>query len=102
MQIPIACNLDVPAATDRIEEWRNALRTSVTAAIRTAPGRVELRLANGPTAAGHLVDLARREKACCEFFTFTVEIEAEGATMVVQVPDHATAVLDDFVSLGGS
>ena len=65
----------------------------VTAAIRTAPGPRRARLANGPTAAGHLVDLARREKACCEFFTFTVEIEAEGATMVVQVPDHATAVL---------
>jgi hypothetical protein len=50
----------------------------VTAATRKAPGRVELRLADGPSAAGRLVDLVRREKACCGFFSFAVEIDAKG------------------------
>jgi hypothetical protein len=99
MQVPIACTLQADAATDRIAEWRDALHTSVTAAMRTSAGRVELRLADGPAAAGQLVDLARREKACCGFFTFTVRIDAEGATMVVEVPGDAAPILDDFVAL---
>jgi hypothetical protein len=102
MQVPIACTLNAEAAADRLEEWRAALRTSVKAAMRTAPGRVELRLADGPRAAGRLVDLARREKACCDFFTFAVEIDAQGATMVVEVPDDAVALLDGFAALYGS
>jgi hypothetical protein len=102
VQVPIACTLNTDAATDRIEEWRSALRTSVTAATRTAPGRVELRLAQGPSAAGLLVELARREKACCGFFTFAVQIDAEGATMVVEVPDEAFAALDAFAAMPSS
>jgi hypothetical protein len=102
VRIPIACNLNEQAASDRREEWRAALQSSVRATSRTAPGRVDLRLADGPVAAGRLVDLARREKACCEFFTFAVEIDTEGATMVVQVPDDAAGVLDDFIGLLGS
>lgn len=85
-----------------MEEWHIALRTSVAKVSRTAPSRVDLRLADGPGPAGQLVELARREKACCEFFTFTVEIDAEGATVVVQVPDDAAAVLDGFGGLRGS
>ena len=102
VKVPIACSLNAEAATDRMEEWRTALRTSVTRTTRSAVGRVDLRLADGPTAAGQMVDLARREKACCGFFTFTVEIDADGATMVVEVPDDAAAVLDDFADLSGS
>jgi hypothetical protein len=102
VQVPIACTLAAGAATERVEEWRAALRTSVTAATRTAPGRVELRLAEGPSAAGQLVDLARREKACCGFFTFAVHIDAEGATMVVEVPDDAAGLLDAFAALHSS
>jgi hypothetical protein len=102
VHVPIACTLNAEVATDRIEEWRAAMRTSVTAATRTAPGRVELRLADGPIAAGRLVHLARSEKACCGFFTFTVQIEAEGATMVVEVPEDAIAVLEDFAALYSS
>lgn len=102
VRVPIACSLNADAATERIEEWRAALSTAVTAAARTRPGRVELRLANGPTAAGRLIDLARREKACCGFFTFRIEIDGEGAIMVIEVPDDAIAVLDDFSDLRGS
>jgi hypothetical protein len=102
VQVPIACTLTADATTERTEEWRAALRISVTAATRTAPGRVEFRLADGPIAAGRLVDLARREKACCAFFSFAVEIDAQGATMVVEVPEDAVAVLDDFAALRSS
>ena len=102
VQVPIACTLTADARTERTEEWRATLRTSVTAATRKAPGRVELRLADGPSAAGRLVDLVRREKACCGFFSFAVEIDAQGATLVVEVPEDAVAVLDDFAALHSS
>lgn len=99
MRVPIACTLSADAATDRIAEWRAALSASVADAVKTAPGRVELRLVDAPATAGRLVDLAQREKTCCAFFTFTMEIEAEGATLVVEVPEDAEVVLDEFVAL---
>lgn len=99
VRVPIACTLTPDLAADRIGEWRTALRTVVSSATRTTPGRVNLRLVDGPQPAGLLVDLARREKACCDFFTFAVEIDRQGATMAVEVPDDAVAVLDDFLAL---
>lgn len=101
MRVPIACTLSADDAADRIGEWRTAFGSSVTAAARPAPQRLELRMAEDPAALSLLVDLARREKACCGFFAFTVEIEAQGATMVVEVPDDAVAVLDGFAGLAG-
>jgi hypothetical protein len=38
--------------------------------------------------------LAQREKACCPFFTFTIEISADDLTLVVEVPDDAIEVLN--------
>ncbi len=100
MRVPIACTLTADAATDRIAEWRAALATSVVTMARTSPRRAELRLVDGPGPAGQLVDLARREKACCSFFDFTVEFDAQGATLLVQVPEDAVGLLDDFMTLG--
>ncbi|MBV9660588.1 MAG: hypothetical protein JO337_05470 [Acidimicrobiales bacterium] len=101
MRVPIACTLGPDAATDRIADWRAALGASVVATIRTAPGRAELRLVDGPIGAGVLIDLARREKACCDFFTFKVKIDADGATLVIEVPEDAVAVLDGLLALRG-
>ena len=99
MRVPIACSLTADAATDRIAEWRVAIETAVTDVTRTAPGRVELRLVHDPLGTGRIIELARREKTCCAFFTFRIEIDAQGATLVVEVPEEAVAVLDDFANL---
>jgi hypothetical protein len=99
VRVPIACTLTADLSANRIEEWRTALRTSISGVARSAPGRVELRIVDGPHHAGRLVDLARREKACCAFFTFAVEIDSQGVTMVVEVPHDAVAVLDDILGL---
>jgi hypothetical protein len=99
VRVPIACTLNQDDARSRIDEWRAALHDSVTATTRVSTRRLDLRLADGPDHAGRLVDLARRETECCRFFSFTVEIDAEGATLVVQVPEDAGPVLDDFAAL---
>lgn len=99
MKVPIACTLAAGSAQERIAEWRQALRAAVTSSARPSPTRVELRLVDDPGRMAALIDLARREKACCAFFNFTVEIEAESITMVVTIPDGAVEVLDEFASL---
>lgn len=99
MRVPIACTLNADDATDRVEEWRIALRSSVAATARPAPHRLELRIAEEPGAVAMLVDLARREKACCGFFTFTVEIDAHRAALVIEAPEDAIPVLDGLAAL---
>ena len=44
-------------------------------------------------------DLARREKACCDFFEFSIAIEADALWLSVRVPAEASLVLDDFAQL---
>ena len=45
------------------------------------------------------VDLAQREKACCDFFEFSIGIEADALWLSVRVPAEASLVLDDFARL---
>jgi hypothetical protein len=99
MQVPIACILATGDAAERVSEWREALANSVTSLARPTARRVELRLVHDPGRIGMVVDLASREKACCDFFDFTIEIDARGATLIVAVPDEAVAVLDEFASM---
>jgi hypothetical protein len=45
------------------------------------------------------VDLAQREKACCDFFEFAIAIESDALWLSVRVPAEASLVLDDFARL---
>ncbi|HEY3722201.1 MAG TPA: hypothetical protein VGN59_02455 [Acidimicrobiia bacterium] len=96
MERPIACSLDDAAARDRLAEWQTALGALVTAVEWPAPNRVRMPLRDDPVA---LLDLARREVACCPFFEFGIEVTAEGSALTVAVPDEAAAVLRDFAAL---
>lgn len=97
--MPIACALSSGDASDRVEEWRAALGATVRRVARPAPARAELRLVGEPFGIAELVDLARREKACCGFFGFTFEVASDAVTLVVTVPDEAVEVLDGFTAL---
>lgn len=102
MQIPIACTLTSDDAANRVEEWRVVLGSTVTRSSRPAPARAELRLINEAGAIATLIQLAQQEKACCEFFGFAFEVDVDGVTLVVSVPDDAVAVLDSFAALAQS
>ena len=99
MKVPIACTLGSDDAAVRLDEWRAALSSAVIGVSRPAPERAELRLVSEPAAIATLIGLAEREKACCEFFDFTFEVERAGVTLVVSVPREAKDVLDDFAFL---
>lgn len=102
MKVPIACTLTTQDAADRVEEWRSALAAAVTAVSRSEPTRLELDVGFDSARIAALVDLARREKACCEFFDFAFHVGADEVTLAVTVPQDATAVLDGFAALAGT
>jgi hypothetical protein len=102
MQIPIACSLDGASARAQVEEWRALLAPLVVASERPDPQVLRLRLrAAGPARLAELVGLAQREKACCPFFAFSLEIEPDAVTFVSTVPPEAAGVLDRFAGLAG-
>jgi hypothetical protein len=43
--------------------------------------------------------LAQREKQCCPFFDVHIDIEADGRTLVLSVPDGAEEALASFVAV---
>jgi hypothetical protein len=99
VRVPIACTLATDDASDRIEEWRRFLNRSDVVADRTSGEQLRIRL--GPLKEDLLaaVDLAERERACCEFFQFSVELGPESRWLVVGVPPEAIGILDDFQEL---
>ena len=59
MEIPIACTLGKEQASDRLEEWRRFLGSSIEAADPVGPDRLRLRLDPSPATLIAAVDLAR-------------------------------------------
>lgn len=103
VDVPIACSLAAPAARSQLDEWRALLATASVAAERVSPARLSLRLRDDLDQVGTVISLAQREKACCPFFDFTIEIEADRVTLHISVPADAAGILDSFsAGLGGS
>jgi len=102
MEKPIACKLEATDARSQIEEWREFLSRMVGRTERSAPDTCRFWLTANLDELPALASLAQREKACCGFFTFTVEPEANAIAFVVQVPEDASMTLDHFVTLAGS
>jgi hypothetical protein len=98
--VPIACTLSEAAAVDRVDEWRDFLRTAVvTTEAGETTGRALLK--PGDDVLLRAVDLAEREKACCAFFEFSVALDDRGRWLTIAVPPDATAILQDLLSLAG-
>ena len=98
VRVPIACTLTADEQPDRIEEWRQFLATEVTAVDR-ARGRARLRLAEDDDAVLAAADLAQREKRCCAFFDFAIELDGAHRWLAVTVPDDADPVLTELLTL---
>jgi hypothetical protein len=99
-RVPIACTLSEEATVDRVEEWRDFLRTAVaTTEARETEGRVLLK--GGDDVLLRAVDLAEREKACCAFFEFSVALDDQGRWLIIAVPEDATPILQGLLSLAG-
>lgn len=73
MDISVACSRTPAGAQSQLGEWRDPLAA--------------------------VVALAQREKACCPFFGFAIEIAADSLALQVTVPPDAVALLDSFAQL---
>jgi len=73
---PVACDMtgapDTPA--ERMDEYRRLFSQSLLGRSR-APDRISFRFRADPGVEDWVRDLARREKACCAFFDFTVDAD---------------------------
>ncbi len=96
---PIACTLSADAVEGRIDEWRRFLARSVQSFERPTPLLLRVELDASPGVVEAAADLARREKACCAFFAFSIDVEAEAPWLSVRVPPEARGTLDDFAAL---
>lgn len=97
--MPIACTLSAGEADDRVGEWRDFLVRGVDE--RRLEGTVaRLRLLPGDDVLVTAVDLAQREKACCGFFSFSIEVDSSDRWLRVEVPADATPILADLMVLG--
>jgi hypothetical protein len=96
MRIPIACTLSDTAARGQLEEWRTVLASPTVTRRRRSPTEVAVGLPGGFDQLEAVVRLAQREKACCPFFDFALQIEADAVTLVVSVPEEAAPLLDHF------
>ena len=95
---PIVCTLTAGQWTDRVAEWQQFRRTSV---LGSAGGDnvVRLQLAASEQALLAAASLSQREKICCAFFDFAIEIEAGGPWLVIRVPAGAEATLAGFSAM---
>jgi hypothetical protein len=100
-RVPIACTLTAVQAKDRVGEWREFLARGVDE--RQLEGTVaRLRLRPGDDVLVTAVDLAQREKSCCGFFSFSIELDTEARWLRVEVPADATPILADLMALGAN
>jgi len=97
-KVPVACSLTAVDAQDRITEWRTFFDECADAASREQ-GQLRLRLRPDNDSLLAAVDLSEREKACCRFFSFAIDIDADARWLRITVPPEARQVLEDFVQL---
>ena len=96
VEVPIACTLDGDAAGDRLEEWRAAL--AVVDEVQVSEQVARLRMPGDDEAFLRLVDLAEREKQCCAFFEFSIDLDGERRWLRIGVPEEAAGILTAFVA----
>jgi hypothetical protein len=101
VRIPLACTLDEGDALAQRREWRELLVRVVVRFERVAADTLRLELTQDRAELPAIVALAQREKTCCAFFRFSVEVEVEALSLVMGVPEDAVALLDDIEGLLG-
>jgi hypothetical protein len=95
---PFACSLDVGSLTERIDEWRALVASSVVA-VETDASSVRLVLRDSDAALVGAASLGQREKQCCGFFDVAIEIGPDRRTLTLRVPDGAEEAMATFVAL---
>lgn len=91
-QPPIVCNLDAKDMGDRTSEW-NSLLSQASDYHRTKDG-IEVTFASDTKLQETAQDLAKREKDCCPFFTFTFSDVGTSFKLTATAPPDAQFVFE--------
>jgi DNA-binding transcriptional MerR regulator len=91
-QVPIACTLSGDGQAARRAEWADLLGRATG---RTdTDGGADITFRADPDLAGRLAALAAREKQCCSFFAFTLDLTAaESVTLRIRAPREAGSLV---------
>jgi hypothetical protein len=95
-EVPMACTLSGDGQRARASEWAELLdqatrRTPVT-------GGVNVTFPADPALVGRLASLTAREKQCCAFFAFTLDMTAAGSvTLQVRAPQQAQSLVAELL-----
>ncbi len=99
---PIACNMTSASDTprERFAEYGRIFAHALVARARTPEG-VELGFAAKPGVPEWVLDLARREAACCSFCSYDVQLEGDRIVWRTssQAGPDVQALLDSFYAL---
>ncbi|HEV7656358.1 MAG TPA: hypothetical protein VGP36_16710 [Mycobacteriales bacterium] len=95
---PAACTLPTAERPVRLAEFDDLFATAVRGVDRRSPTQLTLTLAADP---GRVRDLARRETACCSFFTFRLT-DGDPLLLDIAVPPAYVDVLDALAERAGS
>jgi hypothetical protein len=68
-------------------------------AVEATTSVARLKLDTSPDALGDAASLSRREKECCAFFDFAIDVNAEVPWLVVSVPAAAGEALSGFLDV---
>ncbi len=103
--LAVACTLSTTpgAFAERMAEYRRLFQEYLAGRSRTGPG-IRFRFRAEPGVEDWVRDLARREKACCAFFDFTVSTDGQEIRWDATVADDEAArqALDEFYHLPGT
>ncbi len=101
-EVPVACSLAGAEARAQVGEWHRLLAAPDVTVERLSPTALQLRWSDGVGPGHDVLRLARREKACCPFFTFTIEVGLSDMTLHIAVPEGAETALDALAGMDGS
>jgi DNA-binding transcriptional MerR regulator len=91
-RVPVGCTLNGDGQAARHAEWADLLGRA-TGRSDTGCG-ADITFPADPDLAGRLAALAAREKQCCTFFAFTLDLTAAGSvTLHVRAPQEAGALV---------
>lgn len=95
----IACSLSLPEQATRLLELKETFRRYNLGSCRLSEGRARWRFRNEPPLVKTLQDLSERERSCCPFFSFQLEMKGSEIWWEAAVPVEAAAVLDALFEL---
>ena len=95
---PIACTLSGNKVLHRLAEWKVVL-SRVVGSVDYHENGVILTLLGGSEPLLSITDLAEREKACCSFFLFSIELDGVETRLHFDVPPEAELALTELLRL---